>query len=968
MKSILHCLRFVVLVILLSAKTFDVSGIPVSAIATGNWSATAWPNTARSGSITTSAASATVTGTGTSFLTQISVGNIIKTTGNVVIGTVLIVNSATSITLTANAASTNTAITYNTQGIGSGDAATIPGGFIVTVDKAGSACTTLGIGIGGTGNASLVFNSGTQLTASGVVTVGTAGHTGSIDMTSGGILISKGFTIANAGPWIPGTGTIELNGPNTIPTAFFAGVFNNLTISGATTTASNGLAIGGNLNIPDGGGGGSIFSTGFATTVTGTTTVGGQPSGSAFLIFSSATGAKTMNGLVTIGNGGTWDNSTGNSPVTFHGGINSSGSLFAGTGIQTFNTNDQTLSGTLIIPSVTVTGVTLTNNSVMTIATALDGTGTLAQGVNATLNVNFIGTPAISSMTATASGNLVNYGAAGAQTVFATDYYYLTLSNSGVKTLQTTTTNIAADFRISGTASTTGVADLTVGGNLLTTINASIDSGPFTYTISGNLNNAGSFTAPTGSVVNVGLDVNNTGTFNTGPNTVANITGSVFNVGTFNGGAASFLYIGGNANNSGTLNAGTNTIVFNGSALQTLTNTGAGAANNITINNVSDGLQLETDITVPNILDMTLGNIDLNGNNLHIGVSTFAVGTLLHTSGTIIGVGTIQRWYNTTAISDGSQSGLYPVGTVADYRPFFVSTATGPTGGGSLTLNYNDASGTTAVSIPDGSSTIETLDNLNWNLLPGDGLSGGTYNLRVEGTGFGTVLDVNDLRISLAASVVGTAGTNAGTTTNPQVNRTGLTDAELANTFFFGFSSSTPLPITLLYFKAYPVNDEVKLDWETTAEFNNDHFTILRSTNTSVWEIVTVISGSGNSSVDQKYTTVDAHPYSGISYYKLQQTDRDGKTSFSHVVSVSIDQTAIIRVNPNPATDQIFITTPGPGKLEYQLYNSAGRIMMVTSEASPNSVRLSISDLPAGTYYINTIFNGVKLTKTIIKN
>jgi hypothetical protein len=967
MKAILRGWYFCSLFILVFTIPPCALAATITAIASGNWSATAWPNTTRLGNISSSSGSPIITGAGTSFLTQVSVGNILKDAGNVVIGTVLSINNATSITLTANAISSNTSIPYNVQGIGPGDAAIIPGGIDVTVDQAGLKCTTLGIGISGTGNASLIFNAGTQLTASAVVTVGSVGHSGSITMTNGGILTSKGFVISNAGSWAPGAGTIELNGPNSIPTTFFAGHFNNLTVSGQTTSTSGAIIIDGNLNIPDGGGGGSVFSTGYATTVTGTTTVGGQPSGSAFLNFTAATGAKIFNGLVTIGNGGTWDNSLINSPVEFHGGINSSGDFLAGTDIQTFNTNNQTFSGSMTIPTITVSGVILNNNSLLTIGTALNGTGTLAQGVNATLNINFTGTAAISHIIASATGNLVNYGAPGPQTVFPTNYYYLTLSNAGLKTLQAGTNSIAADLTVKGSASSIGISDLAISGNLITTANASFDAGAFDVSIAGYLSNAGSFNGPTGSTVHVGLDLMNKGSFNAGAASVAQVAGNVFNTGTFNGGPGSFLYIGGNASNTGTLNAGTNTIEFDGYILQTLTNTGAGQLNNITVNNIADGLQFETDITVPSVLNMIQGNIDLNGHHLQVGVSTANPGTLTYNSGTIFGAGSIERWFDSSPIADGTGAGLFPVGTVTDYRPFYVSTPTGPTTGGSMTLNYNDAVGTTAVSIPDSDRVIESLYNPNWNLMTGDGLSGGSYNLRIEGTGYGTIGDVNDLRIALADRVVGSAGTNGGTLTDPQVNRTNISLADLTNTFFLGFSSGTVLPISLLYFKATPVNTEVKLDWETSMEIDNDHFTVLRSTTLSVWEVIARVSGSFHTGINSEYEAMDKNPLPGLSYYKLQQTDRDGKTNNSGIVSVHFGQTSTILVYPNPTADLIFITTPNAGTIEFGLLGSTGQLIPVQSDVSAARIILHVSGLAAGMYYIQTKCAGMQETFPIIK-
>ncbi|MCA6498978.1 MAG: T9SS type A sorting domain-containing protein, partial [Chitinophagaceae bacterium] len=61
------------------------------------------PNVTRTGTITASTASTTVTGTGTSFTTEISVGMVITNSGGTTIGTVAAISSNTSLTLVANA-------------------------------------------------------------------------------------------------------------------------------------------------------------------------------------------------------------------------------------------------------------------------------------------------------------------------------------------------------------------------------------------------------------------------------------------------------------------------------------------------------------------------------------------------------------------------------------------------------------------------------------------------------------------------------------------------------------------------------------------------------------------------------------------------------------------------------------------------------------------------------------------------
>ena len=121
---------------------------------------------------------------------------------------------------------------------------------ILTVDVSNAVCLSLIAGGGSNPSTStLFFNSGSQLTVSGTVTIGNNGQRmGSIDMTNGGTLKCDGLAVGNpAGSWIPGTGTVELTATNTVPTNLFT-TFNNLTISGGTTTLDADIALTGDWN------------------------------------------------------------------------------------------------------------------------------------------------------------------------------------------------------------------------------------------------------------------------------------------------------------------------------------------------------------------------------------------------------------------------------------------------------------------------------------------------------------------------------------------------------------------------------------------------------------------------------------------------------------------------------------------------------------------------------------------------
>jgi hypothetical protein len=148
------------------------------------------------------------------------------------------------------------------------------------------------------------------------------------------------------------------------------------------------------------------------------------------------------------------------------------------------------------------------------VGTALSGTGRITQGAGATLNIG--GTSAITNMTATASGNTVNYTGA-AQTVHSNAYDNLGLSGSGVKTLQVGTTAITGDLILSGTVSATGVIGMTIGGDVNIGSGTSFTSGAFTHNVGGDFTNSGTFTGTGSTIIFNGAAQNITGgstTFN----------------------------------------------------------------------------------------------------------------------------------------------------------------------------------------------------------------------------------------------------------------------------------------------------------------------------------------------------------------------------------------------------------------------------------------------------------------------
>jgi hypothetical protein len=334
--------------------------------------------------------------------------------------------------------------------------------------------------------------------------------------------------------------------------------------------------------------------------------------------------------------------------------------------------------------------------------------------------------------------------------------------------------------------------------------------------------------------------------------------------------------------------SGSGEIIFNGNSAQTISGTSTAYIQNLTVNQtggVSPHITLGVNTVIMKKLRMIAGNIDLAGYTLTLGTAANDPGELSHSgiavSGWIYG-GNFIRYFNTTSIADRNVAGLFPVGSQVDFRPMYISYPSAAlTIGGAITIVPMSAATASNVNFDDNGITVVRRNDSYWTVSANAGISvaGNLFNLSVEGTGFGLVNDVSDLRLTLAGSVIGTDGAHAGTNLNPQINRTGLSLAELSNNFYTAsVNISSPMPVELISFDAGCNGDKIILNWTTSSETNNDYFTIERSADGTTFEALATVNAAGSSNSLNNYGFNDIDPVNGINYYKLMQTDFDGIT------------------------------------------------------------------------------------------
>jgi hypothetical protein len=98
--------------------------------------------------------------------------------------------------------------------------------------------------------------------------------------------------------------------------------------------------------------------------------------------------------------------------------------------------------------------------------------------------------------------------------------------------------------------------------------------------------------------------------------------------------------------------------------------------------------------------------------------------------------------------------------------------------------------------------------------------------------------------------------------------------------------SITILPVELLDFDGACELTHTHLWWSTASEHNNDHFTIDRAGMNGVFYPLATVSGKMNTTERSEYSFADYYAEPGVNYYRLSQTDVDGKDRIMKTISV----------------------------------------------------------------------------------
>lgn len=176
------------------------------------------------------------------------------------------------------------------------------------------------------------------------------------------------------------------------------------------------------------------------------------------------------------------------------------------------------------------------------------------------------------------------------------------------------------------------------------------------------------------------------------------------------------------------------------------------------------------------------------------------------------------------------------------------------------------------------------------------------------------------------------------------------------------------LPVKFSYFDAeLDEKGDVNIFWKTATETNNDYFTVEKSMDGEFFTPFSIVNGSGNSSQETEYHTVDYEPFSNITYYRLRQTDFNGEMSFSNIIALknSNEFDVNLLLFPNPAENSFTLISMKEISSAAIMDLNGKNIEMFTFNGNSSAV-IDVSELPNGIYLIVVDLNGIFERKKLI--
>jgi len=389
----------------------------------------------------------------------------------------------------------------------------------------------------------------------------------------------------------------------------------------------------------------------------------------------------------------------------------------------------------------------------------------------------------------------------------------------------------------------------------------------------------------------------------------------------------------------------TGKLILNGTVLQTLSGASHFLTKDLEINNTA-GITLNTGLKVDGTCTFITGIITAGD----------ATAPLWFTAtGTYTGVSDASH-VNGYVVKEGTGNFSYPVGDAAVHQKVDVNLTSNASG---MRVRYYDTDAGTGSFLTTGSEPIALVSYNKqeyWDINPVSTASG-VVTVFWDGYKDDYLNLVSERKV---AHKVSTSWLNEGNTTTGTVSSGSATSNTVSTWSPFTIGTiSNALPLTWLSVSgSWNAQKFAVIKWKVI-ETGVTNYKIERSPDAGMFNNIGSIVSKGDGT--NNYEFIDAHPLTGRSFYRIRQTDKDGKHTWSKVVSVTEGGSVTLKVYPTLFTTAI--TVVSNKQQQAVLLNEQGSPVLKTN-LQPGENRLNTSVLSKGVYVLKTASNEtIKLIK-----
>jgi hypothetical protein len=190
------------------------------------------------------------------------------------------------------------------------------------------------------------------------------------------------------------------------------------------------------------------------------------------------------------------------------------------------------------------------------------------------------------------------------------------------------------------------------------------------------------------------------------------------------------------------------------------------------------------------------------------------------------------------------------------------------------------------------------------------------------------------------------------------VNGDGGTSGDQPITTTANFTQA-PLSVTWLYFRGFEKDNKNILEWATSSEINNDHFTIERSEDGINYTLLTTVKSPNDGLNIHHYSFADESP-AAKTFYRIKQTDHNGYETYFRTIQV--ERLNKLNLTSYSLNGQLIIKIQSPEEefLDVALYGIDGRkASFKTFQLTRGENRLTLEQPDNhGIYTLRIIRNG----------